>query len=147
MVGREESIRPQPRKQSLRIWLAPASGNQDRERRQVVIGEAQAVADPGADAGPARLLAARLHQRDCRIVVDGLGVHRVHDAQFIGDFRRVWQQEATHPSAAVAVLVESKILPGATGNLSWLAVMPVSRCPWRIESGSSVPNRLASSGL
>ena len=35
----------------------------------------------------------------------------------------------------------------ATGKLVWAAVIPVSRCPPRTESGSSEPSKRASPGL
>ena len=38
-------------------------------------------------------------------------------------------------------------IDGAVGNVVWSAVMPVSRWPLRIESGSSVPRSFARLGL
>ena len=87
-----------------------------------------------------------LKERDRRVVVDRLGVHRLDEAEIVGDRRRVRQQLAD-PGAALAVLRETCNLPATTGKLVCVEVMPVSRCPRRIESGSSVPRRSASRGL
>ena len=49
---------------------------------------AQPVGHPGPDAGPAGDLRAGLEERDRRIVVDRLGVHRLDDAQLGRRFAR-----------------------------------------------------------
>ena len=88
---------------------------------------------------------AGLEKRDRRIVIDGLGVHRLDEAQLVRDLRRVRHQLAD-PRAGLAVLRELNS-DGATGKLVCVAVMPVSRWPCRIESGSSVARRSLSFGL
>src|SRR5207237_2656373 len=68
--------------------------------RQVLILAAQAVTEPGAEAGAAWLLMARLNVGDGRVVVDRLGVHRLDDGDVVHDRAHVRQQLAD-PSATV----------------------------------------------
>ena len=72
--------------------------------RQVLIHAAQAVAEPGTQAGPTGNLAAGLNVGDRRIVVDRFGERAVNDAQFLGDRGRVRQQFAD-PNTVVVVVV------------------------------------------
>ena len=67
--------------------LLVARGHHD-EGGQVVVEAAQAVAEPRADAGPARLLGAGQVERDGRRVVDLRAGHRLDEADVVGDRRR-----------------------------------------------------------
>ena len=70
----QEAAAPQPREERLVGLVAAALRDHDDERGQVLVLAAQAVAEPGAQARPAGLLAAGLDERDGRVVVDRLGV-------------------------------------------------------------------------
>ena len=52
-------------------------------------------------------------------MVDRLGVHRMDEAEVVGDLCRVRQQLAD-PGAALAMTGEGELL-GATGKLAWVA--------------------------
>jgi hypothetical protein len=76
--------KPLPQKRAdERLHVAEALRDQHDEGRQVRVGAAEAVADPRAERRPARLLVAGLEERDARLVVDRVGVHRVHEAQLV----------------------------------------------------------------
>ena len=83
-------------------------------------------------------LRAGLDERDRRVVVDRLGLHRADDADVVGDRR---------PCAASSSLSQAPLWPcwanlkidGATGKLFWPEVIVVIRWPIRTESGSSIP--------
>ena len=62
--------------------------------RQVGRPRSEAVARPGPQGGSSRLLVAGLKKRDGRVVVDRLGVHRIDDADVVGDLAVVRQQVA-----------------------------------------------------
>ena len=89
--------KPLPQRRSSSPWLAslpvPCEIMHD-ERRQVLGLAAQAVAEPRPEARPAGLLDAGLDERDGRVVVDRLGVHRPDEAHVVGDLAGVRQQFA-----------------------------------------------------
>ena len=76
----------------------------DNIARQVFIYFTQTVAEPGAEAGTTRNLAAGLDVCDGRVVVDGLGEGAIDNSQFLRHLGRVGQQ-FTDPDAAVVVFV------------------------------------------
>ena len=80
VIGGQEAAAPEAREQRLVGIQRLRLREHHDERRQVPILAAQAVADPRAHARPARLLAAALDERDRRIVIDRVRVHRLDDA-------------------------------------------------------------------
>ena len=84
IARRQEAAAPEAVVERL---VGPPAREQDDERRQVLVLAPQAVGDPGAHARPAGELRAGLHERDRRVVVDRLGVHRADDADVVGDRR------------------------------------------------------------
>ena len=63
MLAGQEAAAPQPREQRLIVLLPRALRDHHDEGRQVLVLAAQAVAQPRAQAGPARLLRAGLDDR------------------------------------------------------------------------------------
>jgi hypothetical protein len=104
VLGRQEAVAPELGIQRLVAVAAP--GEQDHESGHIFIFTSQAIAQPGAQAGAAGLLAAGLEEGDGRVVVDGFGMHGFYEAQVIHHFGRVGHQ-VRHPGAAFAVLLES----------------------------------------
>ena len=78
-------------------------GNHHDEGRQVLVDGPQTVGDPGAEARPSRQLKPGLRERHRRVVIDLFGVHRLDEAQVVGDLRGVGQQFA-QPRARFSVL-------------------------------------------
>ena len=68
------------------------AGEQDDEAGQVGALAAQAVRQPGAEAGPADDLVAGVHEDLGRRVVELRGVHRAQDGDVVGDRPQVRQQ-------------------------------------------------------
>ncbi len=136
--GRQEAAAPEPVVERLVVGVAGALRDHDHEGRQVLVLAPQAVRRPGADAGPARELGAGLEEGDGRVVVDRLGVHRLDEAELVGHPRGVRQQlaDARRRSGRAGRTGTGWPRPGSR---SCRDVMPVSRWPIRIESGSSVP--------
>jgi hypothetical protein len=99
----------------LELFLVAGFGDQDDEGRQVGVDRAEAVADPGAEAGTAADLVAGLHVGDGGLVVDGLGVHRPDDAQVVDALGGPREQFGVHPHAAPAVRA-NLYLEGAMGK-------------------------------
>ena len=85
-------------------------------------------------------LGAGHEERDGRIVIDRLGVHRLDEAQFVGD-AAVCGSSSLSQAPDWPCWANLK-RDGATGKLVCRDVMPVSRWPMRIESGSSVAAQL-----
>ena len=79
---RQKAAPPKPRHERL---AALALGDHDDKRREVVVGAAEAVVEPSADARTAGELRTGLHVRDARAVVDRLGMHRAHKAEVVRD--------------------------------------------------------------
>src|SRR5262249_39217087 len=133
------------RKNRLAGVLARALRDHGDERRQILIHAAKTVANPRAHARVAGLLVAGVKERDGRVVVDRLGVHRFHDADVVGD-RLHMRQEIADPGAVLTAFAAGP--HGATtGKLAWPEVMPVIRCVPFTDGGSSLPWLAASVGL
>src|SRR5260221_1789314 len=103
VATRQEPTPPEAREQALIARSTAWNGNEDNERWQVFVFRSQTVIDPGAHAGPARLLTAGLEERDRGVVVDRFGMHRSNQADFVGNLLRVGQQIANPASTLSAV--------------------------------------------
>ena len=108
MRGRQKAAAPQAFVQRL---AALVLGDQHAKGGQVVVGRAQAVAEPRSDRRPPGDLRARLEERDRRVVVDGLRIHRLDETQVVRHAGGVRQQFA-EPRARLAVLLELEHGPG-----------------------------------
>src|SRR5690606_6124698 len=96
----QKAIRPQ-----LGIYTLPITlsfRHQHAEGRQVLILAAQTVAEPGPHTRPVSLLGARLEERDCRVMIDSVGVQGADDAQIIHHLSHMWEQ-TTHPRTAFSM--------------------------------------------
>ena len=102
VLRRQEAAAPQAGVERL---VDLARRDEHDERRQVLVVAAEAVVQPRAHARPAGDLRAGLEERDRRVVVDRLGVHRADEAEVVDDLGGVRQQLAD-PRAACAVLRE-----------------------------------------
>ncbi len=91
-----------------RLPAIAVTGEHHDKTGQVFVITAQAVAKPGAHAGPSRLLRAGLEEGHRRVVVDGIRMHGLDEAKLIHHFGRVGQQFA-HPHAAFAVARKVKL--------------------------------------
>ena len=89
---RQEAASPQPVIQRLVVRVARAPRDQHHERGQVLVLASQPVRDPRPDARPPGKLSPGLEERDRRVVVDRLGVHRADEAKLVGDLGRERQQ-------------------------------------------------------
>ena len=138
MRRRQEAAAPQPREDRLPRVLARALRDHRDERRQVLVLAPQAVADPRPHAGVAGLLVAGVHEGDRRVVVDRLGVHRLDDADLVGDRLHVRQQVAD-PRAAARRSSRPATSGATTGYCAWPEVMPVSRWLPFTDGGISWP--------
>ena len=83
--GGKETAAPEPGENRLPGIFSGALGNHGDEGRQVLVFRAEPVAHPGPHAGVTRQLIAGVHEGDPGIVVDGLGVHALDDAELVGD--------------------------------------------------------------
>ena len=93
---RQKAGAPQTRVK--RLVALFAIRNHHDERRQIFVRAAQAVAQPGAHARPARLLETRLNESDRGIVIDGFRIHGLDQADVVHDAGNVRHQFA-HPGA------------------------------------------------
>ncbi len=84
-----------------------AAGAHGDEAGEVLVFGAQAVGDPGADAGAGHLGVAAVHQHERRLVIRHLRLHRANDAQIVRVPRRLLKQ-AADLQAAVPVSLEFK---------------------------------------
>ena len=113
MGARQEAAAPEAGEQALAGAVLVGRDEHD-ERRQVVVHAAEAVVGPRAHARSARQLAAGLEERDRRVVVDGLGVHRAEHADLVRDAADV-REEFADFGAALAVTGELETA-GLTGE-------------------------------
>ncbi len=146
VARRQKAAPPEAIVERLIVRVAAALRDHDDEGRQVLVLAAQAVAQPAADARPARELSAGLEKRDRRIVIDRLGVHRLDEAKVVGHGSGVRQQFADR-GPAVAVTGEPELRRG-DGE----AVLPRGHAGEPlpvadVESGSSTPRSSLSFGL
>ena len=105
VLRREESRRPEPVIEGLVIGAPGAKRGQHHIGREIRVGAAQTVAEPGSDAGASRQLVSGLAKRNRGIVVDRFGVHRADQAQIVRHGGDSWHQVA-QPGAAFPVLGE-----------------------------------------
>ena len=105
VLGRQKAGAPQSREEGLAARLRSPTRVQHDKRRQILVGAADAVRQPGARARTAGQLAAGLNEGDRRIVVDRLGIDRLHDCNVIDD-RAGMRQQLAQPGAVFAVLLE-----------------------------------------
>ena len=101
VIGGQEAAAPETGEDRLAGILAGPLGDHGDESRQVGVLGAEPIAGPGAHAGIARLLVAGVQERDRRVVVDGLGVQGLDDADVIRDGLDV-RDEVTDPGAMLA---------------------------------------------
>ena len=94
VARREEAARPKPREQRLVGVDGVRLRQEHDERRQRLVLAAETVTEPRAHARPARLLESGLDERDRRIVIDRVRVHRLDDGDVVDDLRRVGQELA-----------------------------------------------------
>ena len=111
MGAGQEAAAPETSEQALSGAFLIRRDEHD-ERRKVIVHAAEAVVGPSAHARTAGQLAAGLEERDRRIVIDSLRVHRADHADVIGDAADVRQQFA---ELAAALAVAGEFEPG------WLA--------------------------
>ena len=98
----QESIAPEASVE--RLSTLPRA-HQHHEPGEVVALRAEPVADPAPQGRTACLLRPRLHERRGGIVIDRLGEDGTHDAEAVGDPRRV-REPLGEPRAGLAVLRE-----------------------------------------
>src|SRR4051794_26922003 len=102
MLAGQEASAPQTLIERLVVAARPRWGHDD-ERGQVLVVGAQAVAEPGAEAGAAGDLVAGADVGDGGVVIDRLGVHGLDEAQVVDAAGRPRQQLADPgPAAPVA---------------------------------------------
>ena len=83
--------------------LTAAAAREHHERGQVFVLAAQAVGQPRAHRGPSRLLIARAHERDRRIVIDRFSEHGANDRDVVNNAADMRQHAAEfHAGLAVA---------------------------------------------
>lgn len=105
----QEAAPPEPRVERLVALAGPRQ--QHDECRQVGVVRPEPVREPGPDRGTAGLLRSRLHERHGGVVIDRLGVHRLDEAQLVGDRADVRQQFADG-RAALAVARHREVRSG-----------------------------------
>jgi hypothetical protein len=89
VLARQVAGLPEASGDRLHLLGVGRPGDEDDERRQVLIERAEAVGRPCAEAGPAGHLVAGLHVGDGGFVVDRLGVHGADEAHVIDHTGRV----------------------------------------------------------
>src|SRR5205823_184792 len=104
----KESAAPVVLKQELAAGAVAVSRHHNHKGGKVFVQAAQPVGDPGAGAGPARLLSSAQEQAHPRRVVDGFGMHRLHEAEIVRNGSNVGKQIAD-PGAARSMLLELEL--------------------------------------
>ena len=107
MLRRQKPGPPQPVVKGLIVRAAAAEAREDEIGGEIGVLTPQAIARPGADARPASQLTPGLKERDRRIVIDRLGVHRTDHAPLIG-LRGDLRHEIAEPHPAPAMLGEGE---------------------------------------
>ena len=136
MVRRQEPVAPRLRIQRL---AARPQRHQHHERRHVFVLAPQPVTQPRPHRRPAADLRSCLHEDNCRLVIDRLGVHGFDEAQLVDDAGGIRKQVA-HPCAAFAVLLErrERLYQGKCGLVGDHARISL-RATDRIRYFSSMP--------
>ena len=108
VLARQEAASPEACAQCLHV--AGALRDHHHEGRQVGVHAAEAVAHPAAEAGAAGLLGAGLEEGDAGLVVDGLRVHRMHEAEVLRHAAGVRDELGQHDAVlVVGVAVEAEL--------------------------------------
>ena len=103
--GGEEPTAPEAVIQRLATLAATrCHGDKSGEIRILL---SKSITRPGTHARSACDLGASLKESDCRVVIDGVGHHGLHETDLIGDARGVWNK-FTQPRAALTMLREIK---------------------------------------
>lgn len=101
----QEAAAPHAGEERLRLAFLREGGGEDDKGGQVIALAAQAVGEPGAEAGFAGHLAAGHDEGAGGIVINGAGVDGLHERDLIHDLRGV-RHEFTDPHAALPVLLK-----------------------------------------
>ena len=116
MLRGNKAAAPQSRENRLVGLVAAALRDHHDEVRQVRVFAAETIAQPRAQAGAPRLLAAGLQEGNGRIVVDGFGVHRFDESDVIDDGGRLREQFA-EPRPRLTMLLKIEDRRGAGERL------------------------------
>ena len=103
--GGQEARAPEAVIERLVVGTTATEGRHHHVGGEVGVLAAEAVGGPGADARTAGKLAARLHERDRRVMVDGFRVHGADHAPLVG-FRSDVRHQFAEPVARLTVLLE-----------------------------------------
>jgi hypothetical protein len=106
VIGRQESAAPQSGIEWLSLLIG-AIGKQHNKSGQVLGFTPKTVTAPRSEAGPSRLLIARLKKGDCGIVVDRFRMHRLDNAHLIRNFC-VMRNQITEPHPTFAMLTKRR---------------------------------------
>jgi len=110
-------------------------GDQHDKARQVGILAAEAIGNPTAQARPASPGAARIHQEFGRCMVELIGVHTPHQAEFVGNPVQMRNRVGEfHPALTAAFPLPSRAqqFGGSTGEGELLARNGLSRTVFTI---------------
>jgi len=105
VLGGKETGPPHAGDEGLIGFVAAPLGDHDDEGGEVLVLGTDSVAEPGSKAGATGLLGSGLNVGESRVVIDGLGVHRLDEAEVISDGPDVGEQFA-HPDAGFPVALE-----------------------------------------
>ena len=103
MLGREKAAAPEAFVERLPVGYGGRS--HDHEGGKVFVERSQSVGEPGSETGAARTFRASLEEGDGRIMIDGIGVHRLYEAEAVGNAGGVGHEFAD-PGPGLAVLLE-----------------------------------------
>ena len=106
IFGGQKAAAPLAVGQRLIVRIAASLRNHHHECRQILVLAAQSIGQPCADDGPPGELESGLEKRHRRIVIDGLGVHGLDEADVVRHLGDVRQQFAD-PGARLPVLLET----------------------------------------
>ena len=88
-----------------RLPVGYGGRSHDHEGGKVFVERSQSVGEPGSETGAARTFRASLEEGDGRIMIDGIGVHRLYEAEAVGNAGGVGHEFAD-PGPGLAVLLE-----------------------------------------
>ena len=94
VLRREKAAAPQSVIERLTIRTTGSARNEGHKTREIVVGAAESVGKPRADARAPRELMAGLEKGDRRVVIDRLGVHRADQGDVVRDAGDIRQQLA-----------------------------------------------------